>query len=205
MDPKEARDGWRTFDQCSISANATAVEVFRTTSEKRRVASGLQAIHRNGAVMRSGEYRLSETASGPPAAGFGAQPTPHNPRKQRENPAAAGCGERFRGAAWRRGRGRDRTFSKNLIITMIFWHHGVRSAAPTWRLSKVCFAASPVPSGRVRRRCPTSARRHLSRHWSKQHTSSIFIVNGLGRSEPRKSKRPDGADRPETHGVGRRP
>jgi hypothetical protein len=35
----------------------------------------------------------------------------------------------------------------------------------------------------VRRRCPTSARRHLSRHWSKQHTSSIFIVNGLGRSE----------------------
>ena len=51
-----ARDGWRTFDQCSISANATAVEVFRTTSEKRRVASGLQAIHQIGAVMRSGEY-----------------------------------------------------------------------------------------------------------------------------------------------------
>lgn len=51
---------------------------------------------------RSGEYRLGETASGPPGAGAGAQPLPHNPRKQRKNPAAAGSGERFRGGKWRR-------------------------------------------------------------------------------------------------------
>ena len=32
----------------------------------------------------------------------GAQPLPHNPRKQRENPAVAGSGERFRRGKWRR-------------------------------------------------------------------------------------------------------
>ena len=37
------------------------------------------------------------------AAG-GEQPLPHNPRKQRKNPAAAGWGERFRGGKWRRRR-----------------------------------------------------------------------------------------------------
>ena len=54
--------------------------------------------------MRSGEYRLRETASGPPSAGASAQPLPHNPRKQRENPAAAGSGERFHKGKWRRRR-----------------------------------------------------------------------------------------------------
>jgi hypothetical protein len=33
-----------------------------------------------------------------------AQPLPHNPRKQRKNPAAAGSGERFREGKWRRRR-----------------------------------------------------------------------------------------------------
>jgi hypothetical protein len=32
-----------------------------------------------------------------------AQPHPHNPRKQRKNPAAAGSGERFREGKWRSG------------------------------------------------------------------------------------------------------
>ena len=34
----------------------------------------------------------------------GVQPHPHNPRKQRKNPAAAGSGERFREGKWRRKR-----------------------------------------------------------------------------------------------------
>jgi len=61
--------------------------------------------------MRSGEYRPRETASGPPSAGAGAQPLPHNPRKQRKNPAAAGSGERFREGKWRRGWDWGPTFS----------------------------------------------------------------------------------------------
>lgn len=63
----------------------------------------LQPIHQIRAVIRSREYRPSETASGPPCAEAGAQPLPHNPRKQRKNPAAAGPGERLREAKWRRG------------------------------------------------------------------------------------------------------
>ena len=35
--------------------------------------------------------------------GASAQPLPHNPRKQRKNPAAAGSEERFREGKWRRG------------------------------------------------------------------------------------------------------
>src|SRR6056297_1407665 len=34
--------------------------------------------------MRSGEYPLREAAFGPPSAAAGAQPLPHNPRKQRK-------------------------------------------------------------------------------------------------------------------------
>ncbi len=45
----------------------------------------IQEIHQIGAVMRSGEYRPWETASGPPGPGGSAQPIPHNPRIQREN------------------------------------------------------------------------------------------------------------------------
>ena len=39
-----------------------------------------------------------------PAPEASAQPRPHNPRKQRKNPAAAGSGERFREGKWRRER-----------------------------------------------------------------------------------------------------
>src|SRR5690606_4613692 len=54
--------------------------------------------------MRSGEYQPRETASGPPGSRGSAQPLPHNPRKQRKNPAAAGSGDSFREGKWRRGR-----------------------------------------------------------------------------------------------------
>ncbi len=54
--------------------------------------------------MRSREYRARETASRPPGAAASAQPLPHNPRKQRKNPATAGSGERFRKGKWRRRR-----------------------------------------------------------------------------------------------------
>jgi hypothetical protein len=53
--------------------------------------------------MRSGEYQPAENALGTLAPGPVNSP-PHNPRKQRKNPAAAGSGERFRGGKWRRGR-----------------------------------------------------------------------------------------------------
>jgi len=71
----------------------------------------LQEIHQIGAVIRSREYRPGETAFGPPTAEVGAQPLPHNPRKQRKNPAAAGWGERLRGGEWRIGWVWDPTFS----------------------------------------------------------------------------------------------
>ncbi len=54
--------------------------------------------------MRSGENRPLESAFGPPDATASAQPLPHNPRKQRKNPAAAGSRERFRWGKWRRRR-----------------------------------------------------------------------------------------------------
>jgi hypothetical protein len=73
--------------------------------------SCLQEIHQIGAVMRSGEYRPGETTSGPPGYWAGAQPLPHNPRKQRKNPAGAGSGEGFCRGKWRREWDRGRTFS----------------------------------------------------------------------------------------------
>ena len=51
---------------------------------------------------RSGEYRASENAIESFGAEAGEQVDPHNPRKQRKNPAAAGSGETFRGGKWRR-------------------------------------------------------------------------------------------------------
>ena len=93
------------FDFCSITPNATGVEVFRATSEKHRNTSALKAVHQFGAVIRSGEYRPRETVSGPPRAIAGAQPLPHNPRIQRKNPAAAGSGERFRVGQMAEGKG----------------------------------------------------------------------------------------------------
>ena len=53
------------------------------------------------AVERSGEYRASENHSGCCSEDASAKPTAHNPRKQRENPAAAGSGERFLEGKWR--------------------------------------------------------------------------------------------------------
>lgn len=55
-------------------------------------------------VIRSGEYGPGETTSRPLGAGASAQPVPHNPLVQRENPAAAGSGERFLNGKWRRER-----------------------------------------------------------------------------------------------------
>src|SRR6056297_4243603 len=68
---------------------------------KRR---SVKAIHQIGAIMRSGEYPPREAALGPPSAAAGAQPLPHNPRKQRKNPGAVRWRERFRGGKWRRDR-----------------------------------------------------------------------------------------------------
>ena len=70
-------------------------------SAKPLLFNAIPEIHQNCAVNRSGEYRPGETASGPPSAGASVQPHPHNPRKQRKNPAAAGSGERLRGGKWR--------------------------------------------------------------------------------------------------------
>ena len=85
------------------SRNATAVEVFSGSRKYALDFSLLQKFTETGAVHSSGEFRPWETASGPPGAGASAQPFPHNPRKQRKNPAAAGWGERFREGKWRMG------------------------------------------------------------------------------------------------------
>ena len=83
-------------------ADATAVEVFKPERYFISVFKPLRALHQTCAVESSGEYRLRETASEPPGPEASAQPLPHNPRKQRKNPAAAGSGERFREGKWRR-------------------------------------------------------------------------------------------------------
>ena len=72
--------------------------------------SNLQAVHQIGAVNRSGEYRSRENAFGLLCVEDGEQPLPHNPRKQRKNPAGAGSGERFGKCEWRSGRDWERTF-----------------------------------------------------------------------------------------------
>lgn len=81
-----------------LASKCAAVPPKKSFHSKR-----LPEIHQIGAVIRSGEYRPSETASRPLGAGPGAQPHPHNPRKQRENPAAAGSGECFLKGKWRTG------------------------------------------------------------------------------------------------------
>ncbi len=100
-------------DRRAINAGSISVPFDRTRllskcsardAQKRHDFSRLQEIHQIDAVIRSGEYRPSETASGPPGSRGSAQPLPHNPRKQRKNPATAGSGERFRGGKWRSGR-----------------------------------------------------------------------------------------------------
>ncbi len=92
------------FDPSVFLRTPLASKCLAGNCGKRFYFKGLQPIHQIHAVMRSGEYRPRETASGPPRARAGAQPHPHNPRKQRTNPGAAGSGERFRGGKWRRGR-----------------------------------------------------------------------------------------------------
>lgn len=56
------------------------------------------------------KWRIRE-ATRPGDGGYGGQLLPHNPRKQRKNPAAAGSGERFRGGKWRRERDSNACFA----------------------------------------------------------------------------------------------
>ena len=70
------------------------------------LCTGCEAVH------SPGEYRPRESASMPSGATGSAQPHPHNPRIQRENPAAAGSGERFLKGKWRRKCNKYRTLSR---------------------------------------------------------------------------------------------
>ena len=71
----------------------------------------LKVPYQTGEVSSCREYRPSETTFEPHCREASAQPHPHNPRKQRGNPAATGRGERFREGKWRRKRDCGRTFS----------------------------------------------------------------------------------------------
>lgn len=90
---------------CSISVPSG----IRTNLRNRRdamiqkysITNALKLITGMAAVNRFREYRPRENASWLPGPAAGAQPLPHNPRKQRKNPAAAGSGERFREGKWR--------------------------------------------------------------------------------------------------------
>lgn len=103
------------------SRNATAVEVFSGSRKYAFDFSLLQKFTETGAVHSSGEYRPWETASGPPCAEASAQPLPHNPRKQRKNPAVAGSGERFRRGKWRREGDCHPTFSTSEEPDLIWY------------------------------------------------------------------------------------
>ncbi|SDZ58095.1 hypothetical protein SAMN05444004_1251 [Jannaschia faecimaris] len=72
-----------------------------------------------------------ENVCTPFGAWAGYQPNPHNPRKQRKNPAAAGSGEAFLEGKWRRGRDWDRTFSiyRYLFYIDIFFINLIDSQA----------------------------------------------------------------------------
>jgi hypothetical protein len=76
--------------------HATGVEVF---SQCEEVSLCFPTVTGSTQNRRSREVRRR-----PACAGASAQPVTHNPRKQRKNPAAAGSGERFREAKWRRRR-----------------------------------------------------------------------------------------------------
>ena len=92
------------LDPSSFSRAPLASKCLADAPAKPLFSRCLQTIHQIGAVMRSGEYRRGETAFSLPGVSASAQPLPHNPRKQRKNPAAAGSGERFRRGKWRRER-----------------------------------------------------------------------------------------------------
>lgn len=98
------------FDRGPVCPTPLASKCLASDSKNPHSFRSLQAIQQIGAVIRSGEYRAWETASGPPGAKASAQLHPHNPLKKRASPAAAGSGERFRGGKRRCGRDRDSTF-----------------------------------------------------------------------------------------------
>jgi hypothetical protein len=101
----------RTFDFCSISPNATPVEVFRLAYRK---ISYLQCVARNSPNPSSHQVRRifgRESKFWDGSRQRGAQPDPQTPLKTQGNQAAAGSGERFREGEWRGGRDWQRTFS----------------------------------------------------------------------------------------------
>jgi len=106
-----SRTSEAVLDFSSTCTAATMIEVLRSLGRKCFNHKEMQSIHQIRAGNRSGEYRPGENASAPPCAEASAQPFPHNPRKQRKNPAAAGSGERVREGKWRRERDCGRTFS----------------------------------------------------------------------------------------------
>ena len=64
-----------------LDRRVTGIEVFRSPARKFERIRFLQRIDLMGAVMRFGEYRLSETAFGPFDADRGQQTSPKSPRK----------------------------------------------------------------------------------------------------------------------------
>lgn len=89
------------FDFCSFWDATLKSKCSVRNPIKYHIFNIFVKIHQNRVGNRSREYWLRETASGPRGGRASAQPLPHNPRIQRENPAAAGSGECFREAKWR--------------------------------------------------------------------------------------------------------
>lgn len=102
------------FDAGSVSIAPPASKFLGLDPFLSLLFSRVQAFHQTGAVGRSKEDRTRETAFGPSGAEANTQPLPHNPRKHRENPAAAGSRDYFHRSNWRRGRdSRPRAARKN--------------------------------------------------------------------------------------------
>jgi hypothetical protein len=79
--------GLTRFDFSPFWGTPLASKCLAEIMQSKRIFSALQKIHQIAAGNRSGEYRQRENTLGHPGAEAGEQPSPHNPRKQRKNPA----------------------------------------------------------------------------------------------------------------------
>jgi hypothetical protein len=95
-------DDVRRFDFRAILPNATPVGVLRLAVQKSDWSQGLAKKSPNSRSHQVRRIIGRESNFWAKSRRCGVQPFPHNPRKQRKNPAAAGSGERFRGGKWRR-------------------------------------------------------------------------------------------------------
>ena len=103
-------------DLCPINVAPLASKALAALIVNLFIFNALRKIHRTRAGNRSRECRPRENTYSPFGARASAQPLPHNPRKQRKYPAAAGSGDCFRLGKWHRVRNCGLTISDQLAF-----------------------------------------------------------------------------------------